>query len=269
MIQNRTSFPNIHQLGTDLLDVGLWQKSLTIAYPFLWCGAYFSFASCGYWPLAVTSLVCLSFVTYGSTSHDLVHRNLGLSKRVNDVFLSVVELLAIRSGHAYQAAHLHHHAVFPHTDDVEATAAHRSFLGAVFEGFVFQIRIWMWALGNAAQSRTWIICEGIACLLILGIATITYPLSPILPVYVTLMVMGSWIIPLVTSYLPHHPQGEDEFFQTRAFRGVMASILAIDHLYHLEHHLFPAVPHVNWPRLAKRLDPHLAKVGVKPIVFWF
>ena len=31
--------------------------------------------------------VALSFVTYGSTSHDLVHRTLGLSRRTNDLFL--------------------------------------------------------------------------------------------------------------------------------------------------------------------------------------
>jgi beta-carotene hydroxylase len=53
--------------------------------------------------------------------------------------------------------------------------------------------------------------------------------------------------------------------QTRAFRGVVASIIALDHLYHLEHHLFPSVPHHNWPELARRLDPYLGRAGVRPI----
>jgi beta-carotene hydroxylase len=93
--------------------------------------------------------------------------------------------------------------------------------------------------------------------------------TPIFLVYAALMVAGSWIIPLVTSYLPHDPHGKNELSQTRAFRGRLASILSLDHLYHLEHHLYPSVPHHNWPKLARRLDPYLAKAGVKPIRFLF
>ena len=84
-----------------------------------------------------------------------------------------------------------------------------------------------------------------------------------------MMVMGSWVIPLITSYLPHDPTGEGELFQTRAFRGAVASVLALEHLYHLEHHLYPGVPHHHWPTLAKRLDPYLQSAGIRPRIFWF
>jgi beta-carotene hydroxylase len=98
---------------------------------------------------------------------------------------------------------------------------------------------------------------------------VTLAFSPIFLIYVSMMVMGSWITPLVTSYLPHVPDEATELFQTRAFRGVMTSVLAVEHLYRLEHHLYPSVPHTNWPALAKRLDPYLHKAGVKPVIFWF
>jgi beta-carotene hydroxylase len=75
--------------------------------------------------------------------------------------------------------------------------------------------------------------------------------------------------PLVTSYLPHEPHADGKVFQTRAFRGVVASVIGLGHLYHLEHHLYAAVPHPNWPRLATRLDPYLARAGVRPVRFWF
>jgi beta-carotene hydroxylase len=88
-------------------------------------------------------------------------------------------------------------------------------------------------------------------------------------VYVVLMVMGGWTHPLLTSYLPHDPDGSGELFQTRAFRGVIASAVALGHLYHLEHPLCPSVPHQNWPRLAERLDPYLERAGVRPIRLWF
>jgi beta-carotene hydroxylase len=245
------------------------RRLLTLAVPFIWCGAYFGFAAMEWWPLAVVALVALSFVTYGSTSHDLVHRNLGLSGTCNNVLLCLIELLGLRSGHAYQAAHLHHHARYPHPDDIEARAARRSWLGALAEGFFFQFRIWLWAVRNGKQVRGWVIGEGLACLALLGLAVALAPVTPVFLIYAALMMMGSWCIPLVTSYVPHDPHGENEFFQTRVFRGVVASVLAAEHLYHLEHHLYPSVPHCNWPALAKRLNPYLARAGVKPIRLWF
>ena len=52
--------------------------------------------------------------------------------------------------------------------------------------------------------------------------------------------------------------------QTRLFRGAFYSLVALDHLYHLEHHLYPQVPHQNWKRLARRLDPHFREAGIEP-----
>jgi beta-carotene hydroxylase len=251
------------------LRVPAWRRLLTLALPFLWCAAYFSFAALGWWPLAFLAVVALSFVTYGSTSHDLVHRNLGLPRPVNDALLCVVELLALRSGHAYQAAHLHHHARYPHPDDVEALAARRSLLGAIAEGPVFQPRLWLWAMSNAPQARGWVVGEGIACLVLAGVAVALTPVTLVFAVYAVLVVLGSWVFPLATSYIPHDPRGEDELFQTRVYRGVVASVIALQHLYHLEHHLYPAVPHHRWPELARRLDPYLKRAGVRPIKFWF
>jgi beta-carotene hydroxylase len=261
--------PPLRTLGPDLLTVSHWERLWTLGLPFAWAAAYFAFAAGGWWPAAVLALVALSFVTYGSTSHDLVHRSLGLSRRTNDVLLCVIELLALRSGHAYQAAHLNHHARFPHPDDVEAVAARRSFLGALAEGPVFHLRLYLWALRHARQGHTWIVGEGIGCIVLATLSAVLIPVTPAFAVYAGLMVAGSWVIPLVTSYIPHDPHGDTPLTQTRAFRGLVASAVAVGHLYHLEHHLYPAVPHRRWRRLARRLDPDLARAGVRPVRFWF
>src|SRR5207248_673945 len=131
-------------------------------------------------------------------------------------------------------------------DDLEADAARRSWLGALAEGIVFQARIWLWAVRNARGARGWVIGEGIGCAGLVGLALALFPLTPAPLVYAALMVAGAWVIPLVTAYLPHDPQGQDDLSQTRAFRGVVASVIALGHLYHLEHHLYPNVPHHNW-----------------------
>jgi beta-carotene hydroxylase len=267
--RNPFAMPPLRELGPDLLRVPRWRRLLSLTLPFAYCAAYFACAEAGWWPLAVLAVVALSFVTYGSTSHDLVHRNLGLPAAVNDLLLCLIELLALRSGHAYQAAHLHHHARYPHDDDVEATAARKSWLGALAEGPAFQLRLWWWAVRRARSARAWIIGEAALCLVLLAVAAALWPVTPAAVIYVVLVIAGSWIIPFVTSYVPHEPRGQDVLSQTRVFRGVVASVIALEHLYHLEHHLYPAVPHHHWPELARRLDPYLARAGVKPVKFGF
>jgi beta-carotene hydroxylase len=261
--------PSLPALGLDLLRITGRQRLTALALPFACCGSYFAFACAGWWPAAVLAAAALTFFSYGSTSHDLVHRNLGLSGRANDLLLCLVELLALRSGHAYRAAHLHHHARFPHPDDVEARAAGKSWLGALAEGPLFQLRLWLWAAGNARRERGWIMAEGLACLALATLAAALWPVTAAPLTYTLLVVLGSWPIPLLTAYVPHDRHGKDELSRTRAFRGVVASVLALEHLYHLEHHLYPAVPHHNWPVLARRLDPYLREAGVKPIRLWF
>ena len=67
----------------------------------------------------------------------------------------------------------------------------------------------------------------------------------------------------------HEVRGQSELTRTRLFRGRVLSLLAVEHLYHLEHHLYPQVPHHNWPELARRLDPCFEKLGVRPIKLFF
>lgn len=263
------AMPPLRELGLDLLHVPLYRRIVSLASPFAWCAAHFVLAGLDCWWGAVAATVALSFVTYGSVSHDLVHRNLGLPRWLNDLLLCAIEMLTLRSGHAYRAAHLHHHARYPHGDDVEAAIASRSLVGALGEGVIGQARIWCWAARNATRSRRWIIGEGMACTALVLTAVASFWFTPVPLLYVVLVVMGSWVIPLITSYLPHDPSGPTELQQTRAFRGVLASILALEHLYHLEHHLYPSVPHHHWPTLARRLDPYLERAGVTPIRFWF
>jgi beta-carotene hydroxylase len=265
----KPSLHSLQELAPELFHITTPQRIFTLLLPFLYVVLYFVFATLRWWPLAVLALVALSFVTYGSISHDLVHRNLGLRRSVNDLFLSVIELLALRSGHAYRMAHLHHHARFPHSDDIEGAAAKLSLPRTLLEGVIFQFKIWFWAVKRPTQDRRLILLEGCGCLFLFILSLVLYSVTPIFLVYVVLMIMGSWIIPLITSYIPHNPRGENELFQTRLFRGKVVSIIALEHTYHLEHHLYPSVPHHNWPQLAKRLDPFFQEAGLKPIRLWF
>jgi beta-carotene hydroxylase len=261
--------PALADLGGDLTRINRRQRVVAVATPFACVAVYLALATFRLWPLAVLTLMYLSFVTYGSISHDLVHRTLGLPRRWNEIFLTLVELLAFRSGHAYRLAHLHHHARFPHDDDIEGAAAKMSFGRTLAEGVIFQPRLVLWALARGGRGRPLVVVEAVLALSLFAACFAMIPTTPIFAVYAVLMVMGGWVIPLVTSYLPHNADGRTALTQTRLFRGKVASVIAMEHLYHLEHHLYPAVPHQNWPKLARRLDPYFEAAGVKPVVLGF
>jgi beta-carotene hydroxylase len=258
-----SQLPSLSQISPDLIRISGVRRTITLMCPILWSGGYFALAAYEWWVPAGMCVGALSFVTYGSVSHDLVHGNLGLSRRMNSLLLTIFELMCLRSGRAYRIAHLHHHANFPGQDDIEGAAARMSFFGALWEGVTLQQRIWLWAYRRDVRERSIVLFEGVACVLILLASVLVAPFTPIFVVYCLLVVMGSWIFPLVTVYMVHDATAGHELFQTTAFRGRLASWLSFEHLYHLEHHLYPTVPHHHWPELARRLDPYFEREGVR------
>lgn len=254
--------PPLATLGRDLLAVPRWRVAASLALPFALFAGYWAFAAGGWWVPAVGCVVALSFVTYGSISHDLVHRSLGLPRWWNDTFLTAVELLLLRSGRAYRLAHLNHHARYPHTDDPEGRAAHGSAVSALLCGPTYFICLWVWAVGVHPAHRPRLVAEAVVVLAFVAAAIAACPVTVVPLVYVALAHLGGWVVPFTTAYLPHTPHGDSPLTQTRRFRGLVARLVALDHLYHLEHHLYPAVPHHRWPELARRLDPHLDRAGV-------
>ena len=258
--------PTLNELGTDLLTLSKFKVVQTLLEPLLFFGLYFLFAFQGSWVLAFLSTVAMSFTTYGSTSHDLVHRNLRINRTLNAFLLSFIELISFRSGHAYRQSHLNHHKNFPSKGDIEGQAAGMSLFRSLLEGVVFQFKIYFWALKNSkGRTKRVIQIEGILVILLISIGFWSLNYTPVFAVYMGLIIAGSWIIPFITSYLVHDPGGKDELHQTKLFRGRFYSIVALEHLYHLEHHMYPMVPHKNWVKLAKRLDPYFEKMNIKPL----
>jgi beta-carotene hydroxylase len=257
--------PPIRELGPDLLHIGRLRRAAALTCPFVCFAAYFLFAATGHPVPALLAVMILSFVTYGSVSHDLVHANLGLSPTTNRRLLSLLELLMLRSGTVYRIVHLNHHAKFPDSqDDPEGAAARFGLVRTVWEGIIFQFKLGRWAWRRASLvDRRRMLIEWCGIVVIVAVSAAAMPFTPIFLIYCGLAYAGSWIIPLVTSYFVHDPDADHVLRQTRLYRGVFYSLVAFDHLYHLEHHLYPQVPHQNWRRLARRLDPYLEQARVK------
>ena len=261
--------PSLDALGRDLLHVPAWRLAISLAAPFVLAALFFVLAREGHWIAAIVCPVAISFLTYGSISHDLVHRTLGLPRWLNEIMLSAIEILAFRSGHAYRAVHLHHHATFPDRDDIEGSAAAMPFWRAAIEGIGLQARLWFFAMRRPGAHRPWAVVECVVTTLLFAacVAVVRVTIVPL--AYAALMIAGSWIFPVMTAYIPHDASATTDIRQTRLFRGKVLSLLALEHLYHLEHHLYPAVPHHNWPALASRLDPVFESAGLKPVKLLF
>jgi beta-carotene hydroxylase len=207
------------------------------------------------------------FITYVSTSHDLLHRTLGFSRRVNDTLLTFTEMLVLRSGHAFRLTHLQHHRYFPRDDDVEGLVARLSWWRALLSGIGNQSRLFFWAWKRAAaKDRLWMTIEAAWAIGVVVVSIALFPTTKILLIYVILIVTSSWLYPLATVWIPHRVDGKDKLTQTHAVRGRLVPELFLQHTYHLEHHLYPAVPSYCWRELARRLDPFLRARGVEPII---
>jgi beta-carotene hydroxylase len=261
-----TAPPVLAEVAADLLVTSARQRRIALARPCLGVALFALVAWLGWWwatPLVMFGI----FVAVVTVTHDVVHRSLGLGRRGTEWALFLLGLVLVESGHAYQITHLQHHRLFPSRDDPEGYPANLSLLGAVLYGPVFLGRLWWWAYRRARghrRQRTWLLVEASAPFGMLAAGAVLAPVTPAPLGYVAMAIVGSWVYPLLTVYLPHHDYGDSALTQTRTLRGRLVPAVFLELTYHLEHHLYPQVPSHRLAELARRLDPFLAQAGVRP-----
>jgi fatty acid desaturase len=258
--------PALAELGTDLLVTTGRQRAVALARPYIGVAVFALVAWLGWW-WATPVVMFGIFVAIVTVTHDTVHRCLGLSRRGTDRALFALGLVLLESGHAYQITHLQHHRLFPSEDDPEGYPAKLGFVGAVCYGPVFLVRLWIWAFRHSAGQpgrRGWLLAEAAAPVLALVGGGLLWPVTPALLAYAVMAIVGSWVYPLLTVYLPHHDFGDTPLTQTRTLRGRLLPAMFLELTYHLEHHLYPQVPSHRLAELSRRLDPFLYRAGVRP-----
>jgi beta-carotene hydroxylase len=254
--------PGLPDLGRDLLVTTPRQRRVALARPLVGIAGFALAAAEGWWALTPVAMFTI-FVAVVTVTHDVVHRSLGLGRRASDWALFGLGLVLLESGHAYRSSHQQHHRVFPGDGDPEGYPARLGFVAAVAYGPVFLVRLWIWAY-RQGRDRGWLLAEAAAAVLAAATAAALWPVTPAPAVYVAGAVVGSWVYPLLTVYLPHHDFGDTPLTQTRTLRGRLLPRLFLELTYHLEHHLYPQVPSHHLAELSRRLDPTLARAGVRP-----
>ena len=235
----------------DLLPTTRWEVARELLIGLPWLAASLWLASKG---LIVPAAVCSFFLWVAGIrqAHGGMHYSLGLSRAATEWAMFALSLTLLGSMHAVQVTHLRHHARCMEDDDDEGFTARMGPLGAILAGPLFTARIFASAMrrGTRAQRR-WIVAELSASVAIAATAMLVRPM-PVLEYHVFAMAVGHCLTGFFLVWVVHHDL--DRYREVaRTLRGVK-TLPWMHMMFHLEHHLFPAVPTVHLPELARRLD---------------
>ena len=212
--------------------------------------------------LYLPALACafMFFLTGLRQAHNAHHYALGLSRPATEWVLFGLSLLMFSSMYAVQVNHLRHHRFCMGEEDVEGASARMPWWKALLTGPLFPLRLHHKALevGDARQRR-WIAAEltGIFGWVVLVFAVLEFSW---LQFHVIAMAIGQCCTAFFAVWTVHHDCEREGLF-ARTIRNRTKAFLTYEMFYHMEHHLFPAVPTCKLPILAKRIDalaPELA-----------
>jgi fatty acid desaturase len=233
-------------------------------------------ANLPFYLLAAASLHGISLFT-----HEGVHGTLSLRAWWNRALSIACALPVLQNFSAYKVLHLKHHHHLGKEGDPDHYANYTSWTWLEFlmhwgrliigyPAYIIAIPILGFRQGTA-PARRWILFE-VSLLLLLMAAAIAFVPWPWL--------LHGWIIPMIFintlvnirgmsqhTFLEHQ---EDTVLGTRSIlTNRLTAFFMCNENYHLEHHLYPAVPWYNLPRLHRALRDELVACGAPFIGSYF
>lgn len=203
------------------------------------------------------------FLTGLRQSHNAQHACLGIGRAGHHAMLAALSVLMLASMHAVRVTHLHHHRHCLGEDDVEAGHIRMPWWRVIMTGPVLIVNLHRaaWVIAKPA-AKAWIAAELVAVGVVVLAATVLP--WPALRWHVGAMLLGETLTAFFAVWTVHHgchPEGQI----ARTQRGWLKNVVSYSMFFHLEHHLFPAVPTCHLDRLADRLDracPELREMRV-------
>lgn len=254
------SLANIEWQDLRQLSLGETVYNIFLSLPFLllsWWSAWQ-----GWWLLALVATFFF-FTAALRQAHDCYHRTLGVEKLATETMLFFLSITMLCSTHAIRHTHLNHHRDPLGDSDVEGNWARLPWYQAILGGGIFSFMIqWFGLTHGSSRNR---ILVGFDLLLIFAvIATAFITMHPVLMYHVLVMILANTMVGFFAVWSVHH--GCDEVVYARSERHPLINLLTFNFLYHIEHHLFPAVPTNHLPTLAKRLDVAAPQWTQQPVI---
>jgi fatty acid desaturase len=192
------------------------------------------------------------FLTALRQAHDSYHASIGVPRRWLDAVLLMLTLGMLCSTHAIRHTHLAHHRNPLGDGDEEGGWARQAGWRALLLGPLFSLRTHAQALqGGSPRTRRWVRAELllIATVWLAGVVTE----QAWLRYHVVAMMGSNALVGFFAVWSVHHGCDAGGVF-ARTERRRWINRLTVNLLYHVEHHLYPAVPANHLPELASRLD---------------
>jgi fatty acid desaturase len=242
------------------LSAGEIVKELVLSLPWLFASLWLAHAG---WYLLALPASFMFFLVGLRQVHNAYHYALGLSRRGSDWVMFALSALMLGSMHAVQINHLEHHQHCLTEGDVEGASARMPAWKAILVGPLFPMRLHVnaWKKARGANFR-WIMAE-LAVTSGLLVAAGAFPV-PWFRYHILAMVAGQCLTSFFAVWSVHHDCDEPGPF-ARTLRGLLKNAATYNMFFHVEHHLFPAVPTCHLPQLAQRLDavaPELTRLRV-------
>ena len=216
----------------------------------------------GFWLLALVATFFF-FTAALRQAHDCYHRTLGVNKSATELMLFMLSITMLCSTHAIRHTHLNHHRDPLGDSDVEGNWARLPWYQAILGGGIFSIMIQWFGLTNGSRRNRMLVAFDML-LIFAVIATAFITMHPVLMYHVLVMILANTMVGFFAVWSVHH--GCDDVVYARSERHPLINLLTFNLLYHIEHHLFPAVPTNHLPILAKRLDLHAPQWTQQPVI---
>lgn len=198
------------------------------------------------------------FLTGLRQVHNGFHNSLGTNKFLTWLCLYLNSILMMISIHAVKFNHIRHHKYCLSEEDYEGKSARMTWYGAILYGPIhaFLIHKVTLQLGNLKYRQN-VILE--LSSISIFTAIVLYFQIHFLIYHIFMMVLGEFLMAFFAVWTVHHDTHESPEL-ARTQRKTWKNMLTFSMFYHLEHHLFPAVPTIKLPELAKRIDDALPEL---------
>ena len=239
----------------DLCTLTKWEIFIENTLTLPWLAASWLLAWLGWYWLAVP-FSFVFFLTALRQVHNGFHKALGTGKFFTWFSLFSNSILMMASIHAVKFNHLRHHKYCLTEEDHEGHCARLPWYKALLYGpvHIAKIHYFTFKLGNR-NYRLNMLAELLALTTFAALSFI-FDID-FLKYHVVIMLFGEAFSAFFAVWSVHH-DCEDAVGRTQ--RSWWKNAITYNMFYHLEHHLFPAVPTIKLPELARRLDVALPQI---------
>lgn len=243
----------------DLTKLSKWECFIEGNITIPWLVVSWLLAGYGYYWAAIP-FSFFFFLAALRQVHNGFHNALGIGSKATWLVLFSQSVFMMAAIHAVKYNHLRHHKYCLEEQDHEGHVAKLNWFAALCYGPMHIFLIHFYTLRDANRNyRFSVWLEMMAMALFVFVAF--YFGIKVLMYHAIVMIIGEFFTAFFAVWTVHHDTS-DNILIARTQRKPWKNWITMNMFYHMEHHLFPAVPTIKLPELARRIDrsfPELKK----------